>query len=333
MWQESLVNRKASQHVNTSKPKNLFKYLSFSDKLLEQLCYDQVYYADPASFNDPLDCLPVVETDLLNAELESLLAQLVVNRSAKEIDAALKRLRLRGDNATSRRNKLTESEAREMLGEINYNATGPEVEDAAAYIRGNLRFAIERELRKTHETGVLCLSSKFDSPLMWSHYANQHRGVCIEYDVSELTDQVLHKVSYGESHKILASQIRDWVFQDNLTARKAIYNACLLTKSREWVYENEWRLLGQVGWQESPMKLKSIIFGIRCPHVLKYTVVKALHGRQDRVKFWEITQPTDRFKLKRSRLDIDELMAGMPRCSALHDFPCYGAIDTTNTVR
>src|SRR5258708_16441550 len=103
-------------------PKNLFKYLSFTDKLLEQLCYDQVYYADPASFNDPLDCLPVVETDLLKAELESLLAQLVVNRSAKEIDSAMKKVRLRGDSATARRNKLTESEARDLLGEINYNA-------------------------------------------------------------------------------------------------------------------------------------------------------------------------------------------------------------------
>jgi hypothetical protein len=321
-------SRKASQHMNTRKPKNLFKYLSFSDKLLEQLCYDQVYYADPATFNDPLDCLPVVETDLLKAELEPLLAQLVVKRSAKEIDAAMKKVRLRGDNATARRNKLTESEARILLGEINYNATNPEVEDAEAYIRGALSFAIERELRKTHETGVLCLSSKFDSPLMWSHYADQHRGVCVEYDVSELIPQGLHKVSYGESCKVLASQIRDWVFYDNLVAQQAIDKACLLTKSTQWAYENEWRLLGQVGTQESPMKLKSVIFGMQCANVLRYTLVKALHGRADSVKFWEITQPTDRFKLKRSRLDVDELMVGMPRCSALHDFKVLDADDT-----
>ena len=94
--------------MRKTKPKSLFKYLSFSDKLLEQLCYDRVYYADPANFNDPLDCRPVVMDDLPRAGLESLLAQLVVNRSAKEIDAAMKKVRLRGDKAAARRNALTE---------------------------------------------------------------------------------------------------------------------------------------------------------------------------------------------------------------------------------
>ena len=96
--------------MGAAKPKTL--YLSFDDKLLERLCYDRVYYADPASFNDPLDCLPVVVADLPRSELEGLLAQMVVNRSAKEIDAAMKKVWLRGHKAIARRNALTESEAR-----------------------------------------------------------------------------------------------------------------------------------------------------------------------------------------------------------------------------
>lgn len=314
--------------MNTRRLVRLFKYISFSDKLLEQLCYDKIYYADPASFNDPLDCLPVVEADLPKEELEIVLARLVMNRSAKEIDAAMTRVRLRGDNATARRNKLTESEVRVLLGEIEYNATNPDVEDRDAYIRRALSLAIERELRKTHETGVLCLSSKFDSPLMWSHYANQHRGVCVEYDVSELKPQELHKVSYGESRKVLASVIRDWLLDDNVIARQAIDKACLLTKSKEWAYEGEWRLLGQVGLRESPLKLRSVIFGMRCPMVLKYTVAKALHGRAFRVKYWEIAQPTDLFKLKRKPLNPDELMEGMPRSSCFYDFDDFEAVES-----
>lgn len=313
--------------MNTKIPTSLFKYLGFSDKLLEQLCYDKVYFADPASFNDPLDCLPVVEADLSPTELESLLAQLVVNRSAKEIDAAMKKVRLRGENATSRRDKLTETEVRKLIGEINYNATNPEVKDRKAYIKNAFRLAIERELRRSHETGVLCLSSKFDSPLMWSHYANQHRGVCVEYDVTGLTLQAPNKVAYGESRKVLASQINDKVLNDNSIARQAINKASLLTKSREWAYEGEWRLFGQVGLQESPMKLKSVIFGMRCADVLKYTVVKALKGRADSVKFWEIVEPTDLFKLRRSQLNVNELMEGMPRCSSLLDFDDLDAVD------
>ena len=58
---------------------------------------------------------------------------------------------------------------------------------------------------------------------------------------------------------------------------------------------------------------------MKCSHVLQYTVVKALKGRPDRVKFWKIVEPTDQFKLKRTRLNTVELMKGMPRTSALTD--------------
>ena len=322
------MNDAVRTSMGTAKPKALFKYLSFNDKLLEQLCYDRVYYADPAKFNDPLDCLPVVVADLPKTELGRLLAQMVVNRSAMEIDAAMKKVRLRGDKATARRKALTESEARLVLGEIDYDATNPEVEDPEAFVCHALSLAIERELRRTHETGVLCLCSKFNSPLMWSHYANQHRGVCVEYDVSDLKPEALRKVSYGKSREVLASQIRDWVLHDSLAARNPIDRACLLTKSREWAYEGEWRLLGQIGLEESPMRLKSVIFGMRCANVLKYTVVKALQGREHNVKFWEIAQPTVRFELKRSRVDVDNLMVGLPRQSSPYVFDDIDAIDS-----
>lgn len=32
---------------------------------------------------------------------------------------------------------------------------------------------------------VVCLSEVYDSMLMWSHYAQNHTGYCIEYDFEE----------------------------------------------------------------------------------------------------------------------------------------------------
>lgn len=40
------------------------------------------------------------------------------------------------------------------------------------------------ELRKT--TGVSCLSESDNSLLMWAHYANHHREICVEYDLLEI---------------------------------------------------------------------------------------------------------------------------------------------------
>ena len=40
------------------------------------------------------------------------------------------------------------------------------------------------ELR--HTTGVSCLSESENSLLMWAHYANNHRGLCVAYDLLEI---------------------------------------------------------------------------------------------------------------------------------------------------
>lgn len=309
-------------------PISLFKYVRFGSRLMEQLCYDNVYYADPGNFNDPLDCLPVVNGDLPVEALKQLLAQMIMRRSAKEIDAALRRLRLRGENATARRDVLTENAARELLGRIEYGATHPDVEDRDSYYRLALIAKIEQELRQGFQTGVLCLSTKFNSPLMWSHYADQHHGICIEYDVSGIAPNSLHRVRYGESREVLASQIRDWIIADNPDTRGAIERACLLTKSKEWGYECEWRLIGPQGLHASPARLKSVIFGMRCSDAIRYTVARALQGRGDGLKFWSITLPLSDFALKRHKLDVDELVVGMPQISCLPDFDDLTGFDS-----
>lgn len=306
--------------MRSQNPKSLFKYLSFGERLLDQLCRDEVYYADPASFNDPLDCQPVVKADISDNELQRLLAAMVVRRFDNEFSAAMKKVRLHGEKATARCTALAERAAQELIGEIRDSATNPEVEDQLVFIRNELTREIEREMRKGYDRGVLCLSSKFDSPLMWSHYADQHRGVCIEYDVTMLKPHELHKVSYGASREVLISQLYSFTFEGSKSARNAIDKACLLTKASEWRYEREWRILGQLGSQGSPVKLKSIIFGMNCPDMLRHTIEKALNGRDEEVKFWFIKKPSNLFKLKRERIDINDNTPGFPQMSVIGMF-------------
>lgn len=42
-------------------PNRLYKYRSFSNLTLEMLFADTLYFADPSSFNDPLDTQPALE--------------------------------------------------------------------------------------------------------------------------------------------------------------------------------------------------------------------------------------------------------------------------------
>ena len=320
--------------MSAQNPQSLFKYLSFGERLLEQLCYKQVYYASPASFNDPLDCQPVVTADggISNDALEQLLAEMIRRRSRKEIDVAMKKLTLQEEGDTARRNALVENEAKKTIGILGYEATNPEIVDQTGYHHDGLTRAIGHEMRKGYGTGLLCLSSKFDSPLMWSHYADQHRGVCIEYDVSKVKQGSLHKVFYDTARAVSANQLHDFFVSGNENTRSAIDTACLLTKSTEWRYESEWRILGPLGLRKSPGTLKSVIFGMRCTETLQYAIVKSMEDRyklegRGKVKLWEITKPSDGFKLKRKPIDPKVVRQ---RISAADDFEDLTVSDDQN---
>lgn len=46
---------------------------------------------------------------------------------------------------------------------------------------------------------VGCLTTKNDNTLMWSHYADKHRGICIEYDIGKINEKynlIINKVNY-----------------------------------------------------------------------------------------------------------------------------------------
>lgn len=38
--------------------------------------------------------------------------------------------------------------------------------------------------------GISCLSESDDSLLMWAHYANNHCGICVEYELLEINRQL-----------------------------------------------------------------------------------------------------------------------------------------------
>ncbi len=51
-------------------PSLLYKYRHFDERTIELLCADTVYYADPSTFNDPLDTKPCVDADCDVATME-----------------------------------------------------------------------------------------------------------------------------------------------------------------------------------------------------------------------------------------------------------------------
>lgn len=98
---------------------------------------------------------------------------------------------------------------------------------------------------------VCSFSARSDSSLMWAHYADSHKGFCIEYDVTgaELDSErfmlpVLYKGQVHDSSRFFADDQ-----EDELRASASVFGAALV-KSKDWEYEQEWRLVFNIGHLE-----------------------------------------------------------------------------------
>ena len=87
--------------------------------------------------------------------------------------------------------------------------------------------------------GIASLSETWDNELMWAHYADGFRGICVAYKLVRLLegladDHALARVAYGDRPYYL--NLRS-MGNAGLRAR-----AVLSTKNLKWTYEREWRL-------------------------------------------------------------------------------------------
>lgn len=299
-------------------PERLYKYRTFSNRTLDALIADQVFFADPSTFNDPLDTKPTLDTDIDADALAAILSRLVEQRVNAEMSAAAKTIRYRGPKTISHIAAHSRRRAEQVVAEIRYHATNPEydIEDPARFLFGQY---VEEELLRRYGKGIFSLAERADCPLMWSHYGDQHKGVCIGYSIPARAAGDLHKISYGGSRLIAASAVAAMLDGDE-EARHQVDEAVLTKKAVDWRYEREWRLVGPRGPHDSPLEMEEVVFGMRCSHTVKFAIVKALTGRSRPVRFYEIRERHGRFLLGRYTLDVDELSASLPRRALeMHD--------------
>lgn len=297
-----------------AQPQKVYRYQSVSALTIESLCHDGLYFAAPAAFNDPHDCKPTVESDSEKETLRNILSELIKRRVAAETLGALKNARIQGAKAEAYAQRSGEQTARQELEDVAYNATNPEHGDnekeAECWLLAN---EIQRELLMQYDRGVCCFSEVVDNPLLWSHYGDQHRGICIGYGLNRIPKPKLHKVVYGGSRTLRTTLIARALLEKEPEAQALLDRDVVLRKAPSWRYEREWRLLGERGAQASCLELVDLTFGLRCPGALKHALIKALTPKRANVKFFEMYEIRGSFKLKRKSVDIDELSVYFPK--------------------
>ena len=280
-------------------PSRLYKYRAFSERTLAMLVNDRLHYSDPRKFNDPMDTRPYVEVDLNETELASVLHSLVRQRVTARMLAA----RSPEDDAR----EASRRSADKALAEIEYYATHPDHDDVTAAKRHLFREKITEELLSRYDKGIVSLAERRDCPLMWSHYGNQHKGICLGYSVPDDVQGWVQRVRYDGTRLIEASKVAA-MLEGNEAARCEVDEAVVLCKAKDWAYEREWRLLGRQGLHGSILELEEIVFGMKCEQAVKYVVMKALECRSPRPCFVEMREERGAFDLKSVRLSYDDEM-------------------------
>ena len=221
-------------------PRHIYKYRRDCRNSRNNLTTDTVWLSSPESYNDPYDCLFTLSDDHVLTALKNALVddfvrtnklQDVVSReqieSAKKSQDPLKTIaeRIPGLRSSAKSGNRSSTVTPQLLN------------DAVSFLRN---------LRKL--TKVCSFSEINNSLLMWSHYADNHKGVCLEYDLDGLKpDHLFRKCLYPV---LYSSQLYDLTpFAVKLFAPdRQDFNhihplLAVLHKFDGWEYEQEWRVV------------------------------------------------------------------------------------------
>lgn len=230
---------------NSAKQLHFYKFRApgkFTDDIIVN---NRVYLASPDSFNDPFDCKTPISFEGTTADFKTRWIEVARKIEPK---TPLPHLRRRAD---------------------------------LMFRDPSLKILAMNEMPRLHAArvtkyGVFCMTERCDSILMWSHYADSHRGICLEFDQSLLLAMGHREITIELGQRLLAPLNPQKVHYSNKfpdlnyfrSSLEEISKGVVLWKSAEWSYESEWRICSvEVEDRQLPLPdgaLTGIIFGCAC---------------------------------------------------------------------
>jgi Protein of unknown function (DUF2971) len=192
-----------AENIPSKPPKTIYKYRDWAnDNHKRILTENEIYLSSPGDFNDPYDCK--IATHFLSLDNPDKVKQYIEARRP-ESDLDEKGIAI----LEERLNNISEY--------------------------WDMFQALEFTMIDQHY-GVLSLSARWDSILMWSHYANFHKGFCVGFNEEKMRTSGLFDcgglVKYSDDFPLIdphANEIDKMFLQTQY-------------KAKNWEYEEEYRL-------------------------------------------------------------------------------------------
>jgi Protein of unknown function (DUF2971) len=216
--------------------KSLYRFTYFdNDKYYEDILKNILFFPSKSQLNDPFDSQIPTRYDLGNEKALNEYLKTIVTKNVSdsaEIDFLL-------------------------------NTAKQELKNNPLKFQNNIDNLVERKV------GILALTENHNNLLLWSHYAHKHTGFCVELDAQYLNNIIINefkvnrelafifKVKYQNKFPIINP------FKHTTNEKLQLQ---FLIKSKDWKYEQEWRIILMNGSQQKreipPEIIRNIYFGL-----------------------------------------------------------------------
>jgi hypothetical protein len=245
-------------------PSRLYKYQPYNVQTLDNLKEQILWFSKPVQFNDPFDCrvVPSEIGPLGEKDWQGLFEQV----------------------------RAAAAEARQRLPASHPDETFRKI------VKAGIRKSFDENIDCFQQHGVACFSAQVDNILLWSHYADGHRGFCLEFDTTYAPFRSARPVQYADAFPPLnAREVVEVFSKRNPEPQMKFF----FTKSRCWEYEQEWRILQPRGGTAVPFDsaaLTGIYLGCEMPEVHQEVIVRLLAGFPAHV--YEMKSAATKFKVE-----------------------------------
>lgn len=239
-----------SEAISQMMPSRLFRCRKCDVNSIVAFKNDIIYAGTADMFNDPYDALVRYDLETLEEGVSRVM-------SRESLDQLKMWIAQGNDFPEGVKQVLPEemiSVFREKLLPLeDFSEYEPGIEAARRTMISMMRdlFPILAEESKKY-CRIACFGENVDSILMWSHYADSHKGFVLEYDFrptlkNPIKNVLIAPVVYNEERMDVSSYIA-WEFLHLLKIYSknpdiASHLKVALHKSAAWAYEKEWRLV------------------------------------------------------------------------------------------
>jgi len=191
-------------------PPKLYNYLPVK-YLAGALQHNHLHCSSPENFNDPWDCKPSFNDEVIANPVDRQKWIAFFEQMAAPSP---------------------------LHGQQLYIPLPPSWETKDEVLRQFINSTTEHSARTTAKNyRIFCLSPQATLLLMWAHYGDRHKGICLEFDTTSKEISRARKVKYEDKLPLVSP--------DDILKPERLVELMLLTKSNDWSYEEEYRLLAR----------------------------------------------------------------------------------------